>query len=218
MCCCHKMSHSVIHGRMEGTVLLWIRWYMKIEGTVLLWIRWYMKIINSLWPCDTIWQCISGSTLAQVMPDTPSHNMNHLSYVVFILGQFYKKCSWHVFRGCTLKLLPPLPGANELTDAYWNIDMSCWPHLGAPGISTVGCSPWVTSVTEEEGVGVTLMWLSTWAQCPAVCHHIHTGSLSLGLFIHHHRSCKLPLSTQFIEGVVLQVSHGIFVPWTKRFG
>ena len=56
--------------------------------------------VNSLWPSDTIWRQISGSTLAQVMDcclTTTSHYLNqcwliyHLSPVIFILGQFRKR-------------------------------------------------------------------------------------------------------------------------------
>ena len=82
--------------------------------------------LNSLWPSGAIWWHRSGSASAQVVM-TPSHNWlpePMLTYhqrlsVVFIWEEFHKKWSWTYSIMCVQrlhfkKLLPHLPGANEL--------------------------------------------------------------------------------------------------------
>ena len=107
-----------------------------------------------LWFSDAIWRHRSGSTLAQVMAcclTEPSHYVNQAMLidhqrcsVAFTWEQFHKKCSWtlihNMFSEIThLKLLPHLPGANELSiwaDDIWFV-FQLFPVLGA----VVGCVP-----------------------------------------------------------------------------
>ena len=89
--------------------------------------RWISWLINSLWPNDAIWQYRSRSTLAQVMGcclTGSSHyrtNVDQSSEVfcgIFILCNFITIVHHLICNVCSefkiLKLLPPLPGANEL--------------------------------------------------------------------------------------------------------
>ena len=81
------------------------------------------NMINSVWPSDAIWLHRSESTLAQVMaccPTAPSHYLNQCWLII-------NENLWHSPKSNSTasaqvhlkymisKLLPHLPGANELT-------------------------------------------------------------------------------------------------------
>ena len=102
----------------------------------------FWKELNSLWPSDVIWRPQSVSILAQVMAHcltSPSHYLNQY-WLIIKGGNHMRAISQRVpeLILCTmimemklLKLLPYLPGANELPvlcicicqGIYLNIDM-----------------------------------------------------------------------------------------------
>ena len=89
------------------------------------------KWVDSLWPSDSKWRHISGSTLAQVMAcclPAPNHYLNQCWLI-------FSKVPWHSSEGIIikdlktpisksklkfsfLKLHPDLPGSNELTGTH----------------------------------------------------------------------------------------------------
>ena len=95
--------------------------------------------VNTLWPCDTIWWQRSGSALAKLMAFclmAPSHYLSQCwlpiqSLLRFCgihpraISQWVPKLLYCIWKIILLKLLPPLPGASELT--YWEqLGISFW--------------------------------------------------------------------------------------------
>ena len=94
------------------------------------------QCINLFWPCDAIWRHRSGSTLAKVMACclmAPSHHLNQCGFLIsevlwhspdsnFTASAQAKSNLYHEFEIILLKLLPHLPGANELNTTKWNFE------------------------------------------------------------------------------------------------
>ena len=99
---CHLQTDGRSDGRMDGRTR-WIQYTpppTSLEGGIIkICLHFYSMVVvvethphggqglNSLWPSDTIWRHVSGSTLAQIMAwclAAPNHYLNHCS--LFING------------------------------------------------------------------------------------------------------------------------------------
>ena len=98
----------------EGRVMIKYSYQLFISVTMPL------ISLNTPWPSDSKWWHISGSTLALLMSwcrqaTEPILTYHQCSSLVLTKDKFRKKCSKYKFIKCTfVKLLPYLPGANEL--------------------------------------------------------------------------------------------------------
>ena len=110
--------------------------------------------INSLWPSDAMWRPKSGSTLAQFVGLFPEPSLSwnvffgiHKAISQVLMNPIRNNCS-----GMTLlKLLPRVPGTNEIT---YSIQFS----VGCNNINTDfrGCA----AVTIQQAANAVMAWIS----------------------------------------------------------